>query len=159
YNMVNNDPPSLGGTGATRNAPAPWPVYTRAGCDVGNVGTANAVLENNTSIVTRPAGQATTLAAAAGAGPTNLKGAGVAGLAAGQNVILETGTVNAELVTIQSVGTAGALGTGVTLTAPTTKAHPSGGTNTFTVYATDGTGDMTRVFGEGSPEWIEGRNS
>ena len=38
YNMVNNDPASLGGTGAVRNAPAPWVPFTRAGCDVGNVG-------------------------------------------------------------------------------------------------------------------------
>src|SRR5919204_1709854 len=53
YNMVNNDNASLGGTGAVRNAPAPWVPFTRAGCDVGNVGTANAVLENNTAIVTR----------------------------------------------------------------------------------------------------------
>jgi hypothetical protein len=28
------------------NAPAPWPVYTRAGCDVGAIATANVVLEN-----------------------------------------------------------------------------------------------------------------
>jgi hypothetical protein len=34
-------------TGA--NAPAPWVAYTRAGCDVGNVSTANAVLETASS--------------------------------------------------------------------------------------------------------------
>ena len=51
--MVNNDSASLGGTGAVRNAPAPWVPYTRAGCDVGNVGVANTVLENNTAIVIR----------------------------------------------------------------------------------------------------------
>src|SRR5438067_8917958 len=34
YNMVNNDPPALGGTGAVRNAPAPWVPFARAGCDV-----------------------------------------------------------------------------------------------------------------------------
>jgi hypothetical protein len=28
------------------NAPAPWPAYTRAGCDVGAIATANIVLEN-----------------------------------------------------------------------------------------------------------------
>ena len=28
------------------NAPAPWPVFTRAGCDVGAIATANVVLEN-----------------------------------------------------------------------------------------------------------------
>jgi hypothetical protein len=34
-------------TGA--NAPAPWVAYTRAGCDVGNVSTANAVLETSSA--------------------------------------------------------------------------------------------------------------
>src|SRR6185295_9133263 len=51
YNMVNHDPPALGGTGAVRNAPAPWVPYAKAGCDVGNVGVANTVLENNNSII------------------------------------------------------------------------------------------------------------
>ena len=37
YNMVTPD---------GKNAPAPWVPYTRAGCDVGMVGTANTVLEN-----------------------------------------------------------------------------------------------------------------
>ena len=83
--MVNNDPPSLGGTGAVRNAPAPWVPYTRAGCDVGNVGVANTVLENNNSIIFK--------------------------------------------------------------------------TGTSSVFATDPTGDMTKVFGEGSPEWNEGKDS
>jgi acid phosphatase len=160
YNMVNNDPPSLGGTGAVRNAPAPWPVFTRAGCDVGNVGVANTVLENNTSIVLRPSAQTTTLAADAPAGSTNVKVVSVDGLSAGQTVILDNARTNVELVKIASVGTAGAGGSGVTLTAPTTKAHTiAAPTATFTVYATDPTGDMTRVFGENSPEWIEGRNS
>src|SRR5262245_11965842 len=45
-NMVNNDPPSLGGTGAARMTPAPWVTFTRAGCDVGAAGIANTVLEN-----------------------------------------------------------------------------------------------------------------
>src|SRR5262249_7889389 len=44
--MVNNDPPSLGGTGAARMTPAPWVTFTRAGCDVGAAGIANTVLEN-----------------------------------------------------------------------------------------------------------------
>ncbi len=156
YNMVNNDPASLGGTGATRNAPAPWAPFTRAGCDVGNVGVANTVLENNTAIILRNPG-ATTFAAAAPAGSTNVKVASVTGLSAGQNVVLESGTATSELATIASVGTAGSGGTGVNLTAPTAKAHALNGA--FTVYATDPTGDMTRVFGEGSPEWVEGRNS
>src|SRR5215475_12840349 len=31
------------------NAPAPWPVYTRAGCDVGAIASANIVLENTST--------------------------------------------------------------------------------------------------------------
>src|SRR5207248_6169526 len=62
-----------------------------------------------------------------------------------QNVVIEAATASAELVTISSVGTAGSAGTGVTLTAPLTKAHASGGA--FTVYTADPTGDMTKVFG------------
>src|ERR1700736_6310830 len=33
-------------TAAGQNAPAPWVPYTRAGCDVGSVATANTILEN-----------------------------------------------------------------------------------------------------------------
>lgn len=40
-NLVNAD------SGTPRTAPAPWVTYTRAGCDVGNVSSANMVLENN----------------------------------------------------------------------------------------------------------------
>ena len=47
YNMVNGD------SGTAKNTPAPW-VPCRAGCDVGNVSTANAVLENNNAIITSP---------------------------------------------------------------------------------------------------------
>ncbi len=155
YNMVNADPPSLGGTGAVRNAPAPWVPYTRAGCDVGNVGVANTVLENNSSIVFRS--PATSLAAATVIGDTNIKVTSVAGLASGQPIVIETTTTNAETAVISIVGTAGALGTGVTLTAALTKAHASG--VPMTVTATDPTGDMTKVFGEGSPEWNEGKAS
>jgi phospholipase C len=151
YNMVNNDPASLGGTGANRNAPAPWVPFTRAGCDVGNVGTANAVLENNTAIATRSSGN-TTLAAASAAGATSITVASAANLSAGLTIILETTTVRAETATIQSIA-----GTTVNLTGPLTNAHLSGGA--VTVYSQDPTGDMTRVFGANSPEWIEGRNS
>lgn len=34
-------------TGGGENTPAPWVPFTRAGCDVGGVGTANIELENN----------------------------------------------------------------------------------------------------------------
>jgi hypothetical protein len=150
FNMVTGTP------ALQKNTPAPWVPWARAGCDVGNVSTANAVLENNNAIVLRNPG-ATSLAAASAVGATNVKVTSVTGLAAGQKVVVERGTVTAEFDTIATVGTAGALGTGVTLTDPLTNAHGSGAA--FTVYATDPTGDMTKVFGEGSPEWIEGRNA
>ena len=62
------------------------------------------------------------------------------------------------------MGTAGATGTGITLTAPLTKAHstPPSGASGVTVYgptATDPTGDMTKVFTAGSTEWNEGKAS
>ena len=155
--MVNADPPSLGGTGAPRNAPAPWVPYTRAGCDVGGVGLANIEQENNTSIVLRTTPAPTSLAAAANPGDTNIKVNSVNGLAAGQVIVLDNAQVANELATILSVGTAGAGGTGVNLTAGLTKAHASGAQ--VNVTAPDPTGDMTKVFGVGSPEWNEGRAS
>ena len=75
FNMVNGD------SGSPKNTPAPWVPYTRSGCDVGNVSTANAVLENNNSIVFG-AGPTVT-AAAANPGDTNVKVASVGGLVAG----------------------------------------------------------------------------
>src|SRR3954449_4521197 len=157
FNMVNADPASLGGTGAVRNAPAPWVPYTRAGCDVGNVGVANTVLENNSAIVLRTSPAPTSLAAAAAAGATNIKVNSVNGLATGQTIVLDNATVNNELATIANVGGAGAAGTGVDLAAPLAKAHAAAAQ--VNVTATDPTGDMTKVFGEGSPEWVEGRAS
>src|ERR1041385_6918114 len=134
YNMVNNDDASLGGTGATRNAPAPWVPYTRAGCDVGGAGLANIELENNTAIATRSSGN-TTLAAASAAGATSIPVASAATLAPGNTIILETGTTRAETATIATI-----VGTTVNLTAPLGNAHNSGGA--VTVYAQDPTGDM-----------------
>jgi hypothetical protein len=146
FNMVNAD------SGTPKNAPAPWVPYTRAGCDWGATALANVVLENNNAAVFRT--PPTTLAAASAAGDTNIKVASVAGLSAGQPIVIENGTPNAELDKIATVGTEGSAGTGVDLATPLTKAHASGGA--VTVYATDAAGDMTKVFGEGSPEWNEG---
>src|SRR5262249_15207714 len=103
FNMVSNDAPSLGGTGAARNAPAPWVPFTRAGCDVGGAGLANIELENNNSIVTRSSGN-TTLAAASAAGATNIKVASVTGYAAGQTIVLDNRTAHAEVATIEPDG-------------------------------------------------------
>jgi len=69
---------------------------------------------------------ATTLSAASAVGATNIKVASVANLTVGETILLEGG-VNDELATIQTVGTAGAGGTGLTLTAALTKAHASAG--------------------------------
>jgi hypothetical protein len=67
----------------------------------------------------------TTTAAATAAGDTTVKVAVVTNLAAGQPIFIGTGT-DTEYGQIQSVGTAGATGTGVTLTAPLERAHASG---------------------------------
>jgi hypothetical protein len=150
FNMITGD-------NGAQNTPGPWVPWTRAGCDVGNVSTANAVLENNNSIILRTNPSATSLAAPALAGATNVKVNSINGLAAGQKVVIERSNVAAEFDTITNVGTAGALGTGVDLGSPLTNGHGTGAS--FTVYSTDPTGDMTKVFGENSPEWIEGRNA
>ena len=60
-----------------------------------------------------------------------------------------------ETATSRPSALAGATGTGLTLTAGLTIAHAAGAR----VYGTDPAGDMTRVFGVGSPEWNEGRDS
>src|SRR5947208_12421775 len=72
-------------------------------------------------------------------------------------ITIDTGA-NAEPATIMTVGTAGAAGTGITLTGPLTKNHASG-VPMYGPTASDPTGDMTKVFGAGSPEWNEGRDS
>jgi hypothetical protein len=139
-NMVNGD------SGTPKTTPAPWVTYTRDGCDVGNASVANTVLENNNAVI---ASRKTTLAAAAAAGDTNIKVASVTGYTPGQTLF-----VDGEFVTLNAVGTAGALGTGLTITA-LTSAHASGAT----VVPVDPTGDMTTIFGQGSGEWLEGMNS
>jgi hypothetical protein len=149
FNMVNGD------SGQPKNTPAPWVPYARAGCDVGNVSTANAVLENNNSIVFG-AGPTVTAAAAA-AGQPVVKVASVSGFAVGMQVTIDTGAL-AESKVVQTVGTAGAGGTGITLTTNLANNHASG-VPFYGPTATDPTGDMTKVFGEGSPEWNEGRDS
>jgi hypothetical protein len=159
FNMVNADQASLGGTGAARNAPAPWVPYTRAGCDVGNVGVANTVLENNTAVVLRT--PANTLAAAGAVGATQISvttGLTDPGLSAGQSIVFASGTATSELSTIAAVGAfVPSTPIDVTLSTPLTKAHASG--SAVAVAATDPTGDMTTVFGAGSDEWTEGRDS
>jgi hypothetical protein len=72
-----------------------------------------------------PVGGMTTTAAPASAGDTNVKVVSVTNLGAGQPIFIDTGG-NIEYDSIQSVGTAGAGGTGVTLVSPLRFAHASG---------------------------------
>jgi hypothetical protein len=69
---------------------------------------------------------ATTLAAAAGAGDTNIKVASVANMVVGETVAIDVGFDNAEYRTITAVGTAGSGGTGITLASPLANAHQNG---------------------------------
>jgi beta-glucosidase len=89
-------------------------VDTAANLEVGTVAT-----------VGTAAATATTLSAAASAGDTTIKVASITGMTVGHKVRVDTGTA-LEVATIATVGTAGATGTGVTLTAPLTAAHASG---------------------------------
>ena len=66
----------------------------------------------------------TTLAAAAAAGATNVKVTSTTNFAAGQTVNIDTGA-NLKSAVIQTVGSQGPGGTGITLTAPLTLAHAS----------------------------------
>jgi hypothetical protein len=82
-----------------------------------------------TTVVTVGAGPrtATTLAAASNAGDTVIYPAAVTNLVVGEKIAVDTGA-SREYDTIQSIGTAGAGGTGVTLTAPLAASHPAGAT-------------------------------
>jgi photosystem II stability/assembly factor-like uncharacterized protein len=71
------------------------------------------------------AGNPTTLSAAAAVGDTNIKVASVTNYEAGLTIAIDTGA-SQEQATVASVGTSGAGGTGITLTAPLTQAHASG---------------------------------
>ena len=82
----------------------------------------------------------TTLAAAAAAGATVINVASVSGISAGDSLQIGEsffGSFFGETATVASVGTAGASGTGVTLTAPLTSAQASG------TAVTDTTADVT----------------
>jgi beta-glucosidase len=66
-----------------------------------------------------------TLAVATNAGDTNIKVTSTFGMTTGHLMRIDAGT-NVEFATIQSVGTAGAGGTGVTLAAPLVRGHAVG---------------------------------
>jgi hypothetical protein len=82
------------------------------------------------------------LSVAANAGDTNIKVNSVTGFAAGQTIVINrdpSGGGLEESATIAAVGTAGATGTGITLTAPLTKAHAGGSPVANSANATTGT--------------------
>jgi hypothetical protein len=142
-----NSLPNMVGDGG-QTAPAPWLTYTHAGCNVGGVSAANIELENNSALVF------TSLSALTAPGATNIKVGDVASFTQGEQITIDTGALT-ETATIATVGTRGATGTGLTLTAGLVNAHASGAR----VYGIDPAGDMTKVFGVGSPQWNEGRDS
>jgi hypothetical protein len=145
-NMVNGD------SGSPRNTPAPWVTYTRAGCDVGDVSAANTVLENNNAVLIN--GGPTTLVGAAAAGDTSIKVASTSGLTTpGKAITIDSGA-NAESASIASTAAGGV----INLAAPLTLSHAIGAT-VYGPTSTDPTGDMTTIFGAGSPEWNEGKAS
>ncbi len=78
-----------------------------------------------TDTANRAAG-ATTLAAAASPGVTDVKVASVAGLLPGDTLALGPAGAVSEIAVVKSVGTAGASGTGVTLTSALSDAHAAG---------------------------------
>ena len=71
------------------------------------------------------AASATTLAAAANAGDTNVKVTSITGMTVGHLIKVDTGA-NLEVRTITSVGTAGSGGTGIDLSSGLTNSHASG---------------------------------
>jgi alpha-L-rhamnosidase len=78
------------------------------------------------------ASPSTTLSAAPAAGATNVKVASVTNFAAGQPLTIDSGS-GAEQVTVTSVGTAGASGTGISFTPALAQPHASGATVSTTV--------------------------
>ena len=88
----------------------------------------NSNTENNVvQAIGTAARTATTLASAASAGDSNIKVASVTNIVAGEPLRLEaSGNSAQEFATVGTVGTAGATGTGITLTAPLKAAHASG---------------------------------
>ena len=109
-----------------------------------------------------PAAGMTTTAAATAVGDTNVKVAAVTNLVAGQPFFIDVGQ-NIEIGQIAAVGTAGATGTGVTLTAPLRLAHASG----VRFHVNQGqpvgfTGDTLEhlnFFASGAPHGLDGETS
>jgi hypothetical protein len=121
---------SVGGVQDTNAVENPYPASTsdaiKATPVIGHLGGSSLQMGNQTSPnVGASTPGMTTAAAATDAGATNVKVAAVTQLGAGQPFMIDTGQ-NLEVGQIATVGTAGATGTGVTLTAPLKFAHASG---------------------------------
>jgi hypothetical protein len=116
---------SVGGVQDTNSVENPYPASTsdsiKATPVIQHLGGTSLQIGNESSLT---AGM-TTSSAATAAGDTNVKVAAVTNLVAGQPFMVDTGQ-SLEVGQIASVGTAGATGTGVTLTAPLKLAHASG---------------------------------
>jgi PKD domain len=116
---------SVGGVQDTNAVENPYPASTsdsiKATPVIQHLGGTSLQIGNESSLI---AGM-TTAAADSAAGATNVKVAAVTNLVAGQPFMVDTGQ-NLEVGQIASVGTAGADGTGVTLTAPLKLPHASG---------------------------------
>jgi hypothetical protein len=138
------------------NAPAPWTPYTRAGCDWGGVATANTVLENANAVFVT--GGPTPLRVEAAIGDTTIFVGSTSGFSVNQTITIghDPGSETATVASI--VGSSTPPGPSLTLTAPLTLAHPIG-TTVYGTVTTNPNGDLTKVFGEGSPQWLEGRFS
>ncbi len=122
-------------TAATTTALAPVAaganrIYTASVSNLGaghtlNIDTTGGVETATVTAVGAAPGAATTLAAPAAAGDTNLKVTSITGWTAGHPAVVDSGA-SLEQVTVAAVGTAGASGTGITLSSPLASAHASG---------------------------------
>lgn len=143
--------PNMVTTGG-KNTPAPWVTFTRAGCDVGEVSVANTVLENALAGAFK-AGP-TDLYSASRAGDTRIDPYSTSGFSAGDKIFIDQ-DANQETAIIDHIA-----GYYVYLTAPLANAHAQG-VEVWEPAAdpVNHTGDMTTIFGAGSPEWQEGLDS
>ncbi len=116
---------SVGGVQDTNAVENPYPSTTsdaiKATPVIQHLGGTSLQIGNESSLT----GGMTTSSAASAVGDTNVKVAAVTNLVAGQPFMVDTG-LNLEVGQIATVGTAGATGTGITLTAPLKFAHASG---------------------------------
>src|SRR6266540_4657532 len=114
-------PASAGDTAITTSSTAPLSPGARLTFDPN--GTAETVTV--ATVGSSPSAFAASLAAAASPGDTNIKVSSTFGMTAGHLIRIDSGA-SQEIRTIQSVGTGGATGTGVTLTTSLALAHAVG---------------------------------